>query len=73
MVDIFDFDLVICKVLLPIFYLDLACKYICFPPGEGMNRRNESTDLEPLKPFHHSVVLMIILSIDTSLRCIIQK
>ena len=29
-------------------YLDLACNQLCFPPGEGINRRNESTDLEPL-------------------------
>ena len=27
----------------PYLYLDLACKQLCFPPGKGINRRNEST------------------------------
>ena len=26
----------------PYLYLDLACKQLCFPPGKGINRRNES-------------------------------
>ena len=30
----------------PYLYLDLACKQLCFPPGKGMNRRNESTTSE---------------------------
>ena len=27
----------------PYLYFDLACKQLCFPPGKGINRRNEST------------------------------
>ena len=27
----------------PYLNLDLACKQLCFPPGKGINRRNEST------------------------------
>ena len=72
-VGISDFDVIIWKVLFPILYLDLACKQLCFPPGKAVNRRNESADLEFLEPFHHSVVLMMIPSIVTSLRCIIRN
>ena len=32
-------------------YLDLACKQFCFPPGNGLNRRNESTNSELLRTF----------------------
>ena len=56
----------------PYLYLDLACKQICFPPGKGINRRNESTNLEPLRIFSESytlnlcsVILTILTSFDT--------
>ena len=45
-VGIFDFDVILNKALFPIFYLDLACKQLCFAPGQGINRRNESTKKE---------------------------
>ena len=32
-------------------YLDLACKQLCFPPGKGINRRNESTTAERCRTF----------------------
>ena len=32
-------------------YLDLACKNLCFPPGEGINRKNESTKTQVLVLF----------------------
>ena len=28
----------------------MACKQLCFPPGKGVNEKNESTDLEILEP-----------------------
>ena len=28
----------------PYLYLDLAGKQFCFPPGKGINRRNERTN-----------------------------
>ena len=36
-------DSVIYKSTFPYLYLDLACKKLCFPPGKGKDRRNEST------------------------------
>ena len=31
------------KSTFPYLYIDLACKQLCFPPGKGINRRNEDT------------------------------
>ena len=50
-VGIFDFDVIMYKVLFPILYLDLACKQLCFPTGKGINRRNESTKTQVLLLF----------------------
>ena len=33
-------------VILSYLYFDLACKQLRFPPGKGINRRNESTTSE---------------------------
>ena len=43
--------MILYKVVFPILYIDLACKHLCLLPGNGINKRNESTDLEPLEPF----------------------
>ena len=50
-VGIFDFDVITYKVLFPILYLDLACKQLCYPPGKGIYRRNESTKTQELLLF----------------------
>ena len=42
-VGIFDFDAMINRVFFPICTFDLACEELCFPPGKGIERRNEST------------------------------
>ena len=63
----FKFDAILYKVL---SYLHLACKQLCFPPGKGVNRRTESTNLELFGTLSescilnvHSVVLAILTSI----------
>ena len=38
-----DFDVIHLDSTFPYLYLDLASKQLCFPPGKGINRRNEST------------------------------
>ena len=47
----FNFNVIIYKALFPILYLDLACKQLFFPPGKGINRRNESTKTDELLLF----------------------
>ena len=49
----------------------MACKQLCFPPRKSITRRIESTDLEPLEPFDHSVVLMTLtkLTLPLLLEC----
>ena len=42
-VGILMFDAIPLESTFPYLYLDLACKQLCFPPGKGINRRNEST------------------------------
>ena len=42
-VGICNFDVILLDSTFPYLYLDLACKQLCFPPGKGINRRNEST------------------------------
>ena len=39
----FDFDAVFYKSTSLYLYIDLACKQLCFPPGKGIDRKNEST------------------------------
>ena len=51
-VGIFNFDVLKSKVF-PYLYFDLAGKQLCFPPGEGINRRNENTG--------HSCLILILL------------
>ena len=46
-----DFDVIMYKVHFPILYIDLACKQLCFPPGKGIDRRNESTKTQQLLLF----------------------
>ena len=43
-VGIPNFDVILLDSNFPCLYLDLACKQLCFPPGKGINRRNESTE-----------------------------
>ena len=43
----------------PYLYLDLAGKQLCFPPGKGINRRNESTKEEAFY-FFRGVLTIII-------------
>ena len=43
-VGISNFDVILLDSTFPYLYLDLACKQLCFPPGKGINRRNESTE-----------------------------
>ena len=40
---IFMFDAIPPESTFPFLYHDLACKQLCFPPGKGINRRNENT------------------------------
>ena len=40
------FDVILLDGTFPYLYLDLACKQLCFSPGKGINRRNESTTSE---------------------------
>ena len=42
-VGILIFDVIPLDSTFPYLYLDLARKQLCFPPGKGINRRNEST------------------------------
>ena len=58
-VGISNFDVILLDSTFPYLYLDLACKQLCFPPGKGINRRNESTRHN----FIYHKVLMIISSI----------
>ena len=37
------FDAILFDGTFPYLYFDLACQQLCFPPGKGINRRNEST------------------------------
>ena len=37
------FEVIISKSTFHYLYLDMAYKIICFPPGKGINRRNENT------------------------------
>ena len=39
-----NFDVILLDSTFPYLYLDLACKQLCFQPGKGINRRNESTE-----------------------------
>ena len=41
----FDFDVVVCKVLFPIFILTWRVINYVSRPGKGIDRRNESTEL----------------------------
>ena len=43
-VGISNFDVILLDSTFPYLYLDLACKQLGFPPGKGINRRNESTE-----------------------------
>ena len=46
-------------------YLDFACKRLCVPPGKGIEKRNESTILEPFRIFSRiSVQSLLIDSTD---------
>ena len=45
------FDVIPFDSTFPYLYLDLACKQVCFPPGKGINRRNESTTSELFRAF----------------------
>ena len=45
-VGIFIFDVILLDSTFPYLYLDLACKQLCFPPGKGINRKNEITIAE---------------------------
>ena len=47
-VGIFMFDGIPLESSFPYLYFELACKKLCFPPGKGINRRNESTISELL-------------------------
>ena len=49
-------DVTLLDSTFPYLYLDLACKQLCFPPGKGINRRNESTRHK----FFSGEVLMIV-------------
>ena len=40
------FDAKLFDSTFPYLYFDLACQQLCFPPGESINRRNESTTSE---------------------------
>ena len=40
------FDAIIFDRTFHYLYLDLACEQLCFPPGKGISRRNESTTSE---------------------------
>ena len=48
-------------------YLDLAVIQLCFPPGKGINRRNENTKKGQI--FYYCKVLMIIFQYCISRRC----
>ena len=62
---IFIFDVILLDSTFPYLYLDLACKQLCFPPGKGINRRNESTISGLFKTsFRVSVQLLLIDSTD---------
>ena len=39
----------------PYLYLDSACKQLCFPPGRGINRRNEYTTSELFRTFEGTI------------------
>ena len=65
-VGISNFDVSLLDSTFPYLYLDLACKQLCFPPGKGINRRNESTE-DTI--FIYCKVLMIIFQYSISLRC----
>ena len=43
-VGISNFGVILLDSTFPYLCLDLACKQLCFPPGKGINRRNESTE-----------------------------
>ena len=45
------FDVILFDSTFPYLYLDLACKQLCFPPGKGITRRNESTTSELFRTF----------------------
>ena len=49
----FIFDAILLVSTFPFLYLDLACKKLCFPPGKGTNRRNESTISERCRFFQN--------------------
>ena len=56
-------------------YLDLACKQLCFQPGKGINRRNESTNVELLRTILESYTLKlcsVVLTIITSIHSLFQ-
>ena len=43
-VGISNFDVMPLDSTFQYLYLDLASKQLCFPPGKGINRKNESTE-----------------------------
>ena len=45
----FDFDVVICKVLFPIYCSTWRVNIYVSRQGEGINKRNEITDREPIE------------------------
>ena len=61
----FTFVVILPDSTFPYLYLGLACKQLCFRPGEGINRRNESTIGELFRTvFKISVQLLLIDSTD---------
>ena len=64
-VGIFIFDVILLDSTFPYLYLDLACTQLCFPPGKGINWRNEGTISELFRTlFRISIQLLLIDSID---------
>ena len=65
-VGISDFDVILFNSTFPYLYLDLACKQLCFPPGRGINRRNESsrdTIFPSCTIFFHEILMIITSTI----------
>ena len=55
------FDAIPLESTFPYLFLDLACKPLCFPPGKGIKRTNESAIGELFRTF--SEILFVVLTI----------
>ena len=61
---ILTFDVILFDSTFLYLYLGLACKQLCFPPGKGINRRNESTISELSRTFKNGKPKVLIDSTD---------